>query len=174
MKFGKVLTYKNVDEAKKLIGKRVVASDTLFEAENYEKLYREALRRGGICLSKVVEGSPFPFRVSNGAAYQFIREVLPDKPEYEPYDLSDKKVRDSLRGRWYKWEGPDGTREEMVNRILFPLYTKKWEVNGRTVEDFLKHCHWIDDGTPCGRRMDKEMSSPVLTRDGEEASHDKN
>ena len=159
MKLGKVLTYKNVDEAKKLIGKRVVASDTLFGAKNYEILYREAPGSDGICLSKVVEGSSFPFRVSNGTIHQFIREVIEDEPHYEPYDLSDPNVRDSLRGRWYKVEDPDGIREEMVNRFLFSPYTKKWEVNGGTVEGFLKHCHWIDDGTPCGkliRTEDKE------------------
>lgn len=152
MKLGKVLTYKNVDEAKKLIGKRVVASDTLFGAENYENLYREALGRGGICLSKVVEGNPFPFRVSNGTVYQFIREVLPDKPEYEPYDLSDPKVRDSLRGRWYKVEDTDD--EEMVNGFQFSPYTEEWWVNRWDAVGFLKYCHWVDDGTPCGRRVE--------------------
>ena len=156
MKLGKVLTYKNVDEAKKLIGKRVVASDTLFGAENYENLYREALGRGGICLSKIVEGSPYPFRVSNGTVYQFIREVIDDELRYEPYDLSDPKVRDSLRGRWYKVEDPDGTREEMVTRFLSPAFTKTWEVNGWDGEYLLKYCHWIDDGTPCGRLVNKE------------------
>ena len=156
MKLGKVLTYKDVSEAKKLIGKKVVAADTLFGAENYENLYREALGHGGICLQKVVEGNPYPFRVSNGTVYQFIREVIDDEPRYEPYDLSDPKVRDSLRGRWYKVEDPDGTREEMVTRFLSSTFTKKWEINGWTVEGFLKYCHWIDDGTPCGRLVNKE------------------
>ena len=156
MKLGKVLTYKNVDEAKKLIGKRVVAADTLFGAENYENLYREALGHGGICLQKVVEGNPYPFRVSNGTVYQFIREVIDDEPRYEPYDLSDQKVRDSLRGRWYKWGDDDGEREEMVTRFLSSKFTNKWEVNGWDEKYFLKYCHWIDDGTPCGRRVDKE------------------
>lgn len=157
MKLGKVLTYRDVNEAKKLIGKKVVASDALFSAENYEDLYKENKKIH--LLSKIFEGTPFPFRVSNGEAWQFIREVIDDEPHYEPYDLSDPKVRDSLRGRWYKVEDPDGIREEMVNRFLFSPYTKKWEVNGGTVEGFLKHCRWIDDGTPCGRRVDKEMSS---------------
>lgn len=154
MKLGKVLTYKNVDEAKKLIGKNVVASDTLFGAENYENLYREALGRDGIWLSKVVEGSSFPFRISNGTIHQFIREVIDDEPHYEPYDLSDPKVRDSLRGRWYKWEGHNGTGEEMVTRFLSSAFTKKWEINGWAVGGFLKYCHWVDDGTPCGRRVE--------------------
>lgn len=157
MKLGKVLTYKNVDEAKKLIGKRVVASDTLFGADNYENLYREALGHGGICLSKVVEGNPYPFRVSNGTVYQFIREVIDDEPRYEPYDLSDPKVRDSLRGRWYKWGDDDGEREEMITRFLSSKFTKKWEINGWDGKYFLKHCHWVDDSTPCGRRVDKEV-----------------
>ena len=157
MKLGKVLTYKNVDEAKKLIGKRVVAANTLFGAENYENLYREALGRSGICLSKVVEGNRYPFRVSNGTVCQFIREVIDDEPHYEPYDLSDPKVRDSLRGRWYKVEDTDGTREGMVNGFLFSPYTEEWWVNEWDVEGFLKHCRWVDDGTPCGRMVDKEI-----------------
>lgn len=156
MIFGKVLTYHDIDEARKLVGKKVVCSDCLKNIEDEKWCSCEILLR----LEKV-DDFDIPFIFHNGTRYQFIREILPDKPEYEPryepYDLSDPKVRDSLRGRWYKWEGPDGTREEMVNRILFPLYTKKWEVNGRTVEDFLKHCHWIDDGTPCGRLMNMEV-----------------
>lgn len=157
MKLGKVLTYKDVDEARRLIGKRVVAANTLFGAENYENLYREALGRSGICLSKVVEGNRYPFRVSNGTVCQFIREVIDEEPHYEPYDLSDPKVRDSLRGRWYKWGDDDGEREEMVNGFLFSPYTEEWWVNGWDVVGFLKHCRWVDDGTPCGRMMDKEV-----------------
>ena len=154
MKLGKVLTYKDVDEAKKLIGKRVVAANTLFGAENFENLYR--LGRSGICLSKVVEGNRYPFKVSNGTVCQFIREVIDDEPHYEPYDLSDPKVRDSLRGRWYKVEDTDETREEMVNSFLFSPHTKEWWVNGWDVGGFLKYCHWIDDGTPCGKLVNTE------------------
>ena len=152
MEFGKVLTYRDVKEAKKLIGKKVVASNILMyiDDEKWGQTYNEC------CLEKIVGGA-HSFLMSDGCFYQFIREVLPDKPtqpRYEPYNLSDKNVRDSLRARWYKVEDPDGTREEMVTRFLSPAFTKTWEVNGWTVEGFLKHCRWIDDGTPCGRRME--------------------
>lgn len=161
MIFGKVLTYHDIDEARKLVGKKVVYSKCFKSINDFQDCLGIANDLGLLILNEVRDGSGlyYPFRLSDGTVTQFIREVVEDEPDphYEPYDLSDPKVRDSLRGRWYKWEGPDGTREEMVNRILFPLYTKKWEVNGRTVEDFLKHCHWIDDGTPCGRLMNMEV-----------------
>ena len=155
MKFGPVLTYKDIDEAEKLIGKKVVHSDNFKEIDTKADILASRWGRP-VILTGVVEGKPFPFRVSNGSVYQFIREVIEEEsdPHYEPDDLSDKKVRDSLRGRWYKVEDRDGTREEMVSRFLFPAFTKKWEINGWTVEGFLKYCHWIDDGTPCGRRVE--------------------
>ena len=160
MKLGRVLTYKNVDEARRLIGKKVVASSTLYEAENDEDQYREALEHENICLlSKVVEGDPFPFRVSDGMIHQFIREVIDDetcKPRYEPYDLSDKKVRDSLRGKWFKNKHDT---EEPVSNFCYFKNRSVWYVNGYSSKDFLENCTWLD-GTPCGRRVDKEMSSP--------------
>ena len=178
MKFGKVLTYKDINEAEKLEGKKVVASENLYLIEDeefclaYAKQYKITLAgaRKGLYPFTVSDDKEILFS-SDDNKFQFIREVIEDEPEdprYEPYDLSDPKVRDSLRGRWFKWEGPDGTGEEMVTRFLLSPCTKKWEINGWDGEWFLKHCHWIDDGTPCGRRVDKEMSSPVLTRDGKE------
>lgn len=151
MKFGKVLTYKDIDEAKKLVGKKVVCSDCLKDIED-----EEWCSCGILLQLEKVDDFNIPFIFHNGTRYQFIREVLPDKPEYEPYDLSDPKVRDSLRGRWYKVEDPDGTREEMVNSFLSPAFTKTWEVNGWDGEYLLKHCRWIDDGTPCGKLVNKE------------------
>ena len=94
MKFGKVLTYKDVAEAKKLVGKKVVCSDYLKNIEDEKWCSCEILLR----LEKV-DDFDIPFIFHNGTRYQFIREVLPNKPEYEPYDLSGPKVRDSLRGR---------------------------------------------------------------------------
>lgn len=152
MKLGPVLTYKNADEAEKLIGKRVIASDTLFSAENYEDLYRE--NKEIRLLSKVFEGNPFPFRISNGEEYQFIREVIDDESHYEPYDLSDSKVRDSLRGRWFRDE--DGN-EVFVDSFCYNEIMKAWYVVGYSSKNFLENCEWLD-GTPCGRMADKEMS----------------
>lgn len=149
MKFGKVLTYKDIDEAKKIIGKKVVCSDCLKDIEDEEWCSCGILLR----LEKVDDFN-IPFIFHNGTRYQFIREVIDDEPRYEPYDLSDKKVRDSLRGRWYKFEDTDETREKMVTGFMFSPYTEEWWVNGWDVEGFLKYCHWVDDGTPCGRRVE--------------------
>ena len=157
MRFGRVLTYKDVAEAEKLIGKKVIHSDSFKYLETRpDKWIRPTILTG------IDKGDScyYPFRLLDGTVVQFIREVIDDetdKPLYEPYDLSDKKVRDSLRGRWYKVEDPDGTREEMVTRFLSSTFTKKWEINGWTVEGFLKYCNWIDDGTPCGRLTDTEV-----------------
>lgn len=101
MKLGKVLTYKDTDEAKKLIGKKVVASD----------FYASICNDDTACdcvhdtLKAVHADKVCPFECITFYGTQFIREILPDetyKPRYEPYDLSDKKVRDSLRegGMW--------------------------------------------------------------------------
>ena len=154
MKFGKVLTYKDIDEAKRLIGKKVVASDfyaPICDDDTACDCVHDTLK--AVHADKVC-----PFECITFYGTQFIREIL-DEAKYEPYDLSDKEVRDSLRGRWYKVEDPDGTREEMVTRFLSPAFTKTWEVNGWDGEYLLKYCHWIDDGTPCGkliRTEDKE------------------
>jgi len=151
MKLGPVLTYKDVDEAKRLIGKKVVASDfyaPICDDDTACDCVHDTLK--AVHADKVC---PFECNIFYGT--QFIREIL-DEAKYEPYDLSDPKVRDSLRGRWYKVEDPDGTREEMVTRFLSPAFTKTWEVNGWDGEYLLKYCHWIDDGTPCGKLVNKE------------------
>lgn len=160
MKLGKVLTYNDVDEAMELIGKKVIHSDNFKEIGTKEDILASIWGRPTI-LTGVNDGPSalYPFSLEGNSRSQFIREVMEDEPEeprYEPYDLSDKKVRDSLRGRWYKWEGPDGIGEEMVTRFLLSPCTKKWEINGWDGEWFLKHCHWIDDGTPCGKLMNME------------------
>ena len=147
MRLGKVLTYKDVDEARRLIGKKVVASDfyaPICDDDTACDCVHDTLK--AVHADKVC-----PFECITFYGTQFIREIL-DEAKYEPYDLSNPKMRDSLRGRWYKVEDPDGTREEMVSRFLFPAFTKKWEINGWTVEGFLKKCKWLD-GTPCGRRV---------------------
>lgn len=157
MKFGPVMTYRDTADAKRLIGKKVIYSDNFKEIGT--KADALASMWGRPATLTEVNDAPsafYPFSLEGNSRSQFIREVIEDEsdPHYEPYDLSDKKVRDSLRGRWYKVEDPDGTREEMVTRFLSSTFTKKWEINGWTVEGFLKYCHWIDDGTPCGRRVE--------------------
>jgi len=158
MRLGKVLTYKDVDEAKRLIGKRVVASDILYGAESDEDW--GVLKDEKIYLSKVIEGNPFPFRVSNGTVYQFIREVIDGEPRYEPYDLSDPAVRDSLRGRWIIYtKGDEYTTEEVIIVGFGKQGKDYWKViigTGEISATELLEYFIFDDGTPCGRMMNRE------------------
>lgn len=148
MKFGPVLTYKDIDEANRLIGKKVVASD----------FYALICDDDTACdcmydtLKAVHAGKACPFECDTFYSTQFIREIL-DEAKYEPYDLSDKKVRDSLRGRWFRDTENDGTPETMV--FSFCHNESGWRVNAQYYADsFLRDCVWVDDGTPCGRRVE--------------------
>lgn len=148
MKLGRVLTYKDIDEAKRLIGKKVVASDfyaSICDDDTacdcmYDTL--KAVHADKVC----------PFEYNTIYSTQFIREVIEDEsdPLYEPYDLSDPKVRDSLRGRWFRDEYGN---EVLVN--LFDYYKSRnvLHVNGYSSKVFLENCKWLD-GTPCGRRVE--------------------
>ena len=154
MKFGKVLTYHDVDEARKLVGKKVVASDfyaSICDDDTacdcmYDTL--KAVHADKVC----------PFECDAIYSTQFIREVLPDKLEYEPYDLSDPKVRDSLRGEWFRdVQEDDDTPERMVTSFECNEDGDEWCVNGiYTASTFLRDCVWIDDGTPCGVKEEKK------------------
>lgn len=87
MKFGKVLTYKDVAEAKKLEGKKVVASENLYLIED-EAFCREYAKQYKITLVGARKGL-YPFTVSDDKflfssddnKFQFIREVIEDEPE---------------------------------------------------------------------------------------------
>lgn len=154
MKFGKVLTYKDIDEAKKLIGKTVVASDF------YASICDDDTACDCMCdtLKAVHADKTCPFECNTIYSTQFIREVLPDKPEYEPYDLSDPKVRDSMRGEWFRdVQEDDDTPERMVTSFECNEDGDEWCVNGiYTASTFLRDCVWIDDGTPCGVQEEKK------------------
>lgn len=167
MKLGRVLTYKDIEEAKKLVGKKVLYSD-------YQGAIESDGCSSGDTLLAVREDSIEPFIVETARyhadkkdrAYQFIREILPDEPEYEPYDLSDPKVRDSLRGRWF--------RDEYGNEVLVNLFdyherrtVNVWHVNGYSPRTFLEKCEWLD-GTPCGRMMNCEPGIPMTGDDRED------
>lgn len=73
--------------------------------------------------------------------------------EYKPYNLDDAEVRKSLRGRWFRDTGNDGDPETMV--FFFCHNESGWRVNAQYFADsFLRDCIWLDDGTPCGRRVE--------------------
>lgn len=153
MKLGRVLTYKDIDEAKRLLGKKVVASDGLRDLEILASTIHPGL------LEAIDEGPvACPFQVSGHYSYQFIREVLPDKPtqpRYEPYDLSDPKVRKSLRGKWIIWN--DGDEDDADEAVVIGFVKREgdpWEVKtsigGIDAAELLKF-YVFDDGTPCGQ-----------------------
>ena len=160
MKLGPVLTYKDVDEAKRLIGKKVVASDfyaSICDDDTACDCVHDTLK--AVHADKVC-----PFECITFYDTQFIREIL-DEAKYEPYDFSDPAVRDSLRGKWFRNKNRD---ERFVHGFLYPSDYDVWLLNDcYSSKEFLELCVWLD-GTPCGRRVDKEMGLPILTRDEEE------
>lgn len=82
MRFGKVLTYKDVTEAEKLEGKKVVASMNLFLIED-EASCRAYTKHYKVTLAGARKGL-LPFAISEGDKVdkvQFIREVIEDEPE---------------------------------------------------------------------------------------------
>ena len=75
MKYGKVLTYKDAEEARKLIGKKVVGSYCLSKIENYpEKIEPEIL-------TGIDDELDFIFKAGDYYGFQFIREIIEDEPQ---------------------------------------------------------------------------------------------
>lgn len=157
MRLGKVLTYKDVDEARRLIGKKVVASDfyaSICDDDTacdcmYDTL--KAVHADKVC----------PFEYNTIYSTQFIREIL-DEAKYEPYDLSDPAVRKSLRGRWIIYtKGDDYTTEEVIIVGFGKQGKDYWKViigTGEISATELLENYAFDDGTPCGRLMNMEVS----------------
>lgn len=152
MKFGPVLTYKDLQEAKKLVGKKVVCSDYLKNIEDEKWCSCEIVLQ----LEKV-DDFDIPFIFHNGTRYQFIREKI-DEPAYEPYDLSDPAVRDSLRGRWIIYtKGDEYTTEEVIIVGFGKQGKDYWKViigTGEISATELLEYFAFDDGTPCGRKVE--------------------
>ena len=155
MMLGELLTYKDANLAVHLIGERFKFSNVLSETEHGNGI--------SSTLFDVVLGNdyPFVFYLPGGdECYQFIREVVEDapaEPRYEPYDLSDPPVRESLREKWIIWR--DGDKDEAGEAMIIG-FTKRdeypWKVKtsigGIDAAGLLK-CYVFNDGTPCGRRV---------------------
>lgn len=73
MKLGKIYDYRNKEEARKLIGKKVLADDILFKLESQNKCYIYTL-------TEIKDSSDYPFVVDSMGLYQFIREIEEDEP----------------------------------------------------------------------------------------------
>ena len=177
MKLGKVLAYKDIDEAKALIGKKVLASNVQALIESDKKCEEEGYppdyKMIGI-LREVNDKYLHPYQCYHQTliGYQFIREVIEDQSdqsEYEPYDFDDPQVRDSLKGKQYKDKSDASHSIQIVS-----FYKDNYEEQGRTrsevrigyfnAEEFLRECVWLD-GTPCGKKKKKErpcMSAPTI------------
>ena len=83
MKYGRVLTYKDAEEAKKLIGKKVVGSYCLSKIENYpEKIEPEIL-------TGIDDELDFIFKAGDYYGFQFIREII---EEEEPQIMTDRQL----------------------------------------------------------------------------------
>lgn len=80
MKFGKIYSYKNAEEARKLIGKRVVVSDVFYDLEKTTAVSDDI---GTLIIIKENSGYPFSVKFYNEdvISYQFIREIEEDKPK---------------------------------------------------------------------------------------------
>lgn len=89
MKFGdKIYTYKDIDEAKKLIGKKVIVG-------NYYRFINEIEQADGDCVKTllgVAEGSAEPFITENVCRCQFIREVIEEEPTYRPFNSVEELI----------------------------------------------------------------------------------
>lgn len=84
MKFSdKVYTYKDIEEAKKLIGKKVIASDSLQGIEEHNALSTEPCTLCAIDEYKMLSRR-YLTSIST-ESYQFIREVIEDEPSYRPF-----------------------------------------------------------------------------------------
>lgn len=81
MKYGRVLTYKDAEKAKKLIGEKVVANHCLSKIEKYpEKIEPEIL-------TGIDDELDFIFEIGDCYSYQFIREVIE-----EPQIMTDRQL----------------------------------------------------------------------------------
>ena len=132
----KVISDPNSEEAKALIGKRVIGSQSYMMGKPIEGVLES------IDLSMV---SPFMVKFNDTSwAVSFIKEA--PEPEYDCYNFDDPTVRSRLMLNRFKDEC--GTLEEVVTS--FRNVDGRWLLNGRiTSFKFLKEYTWID-GSKCG------------------------
>ena len=82
MRFGKVLSYHDIDEARKLIGKEVIYSDNFKEIETKADALASLWGRP-VTLTEVNDAPSafYPFSLEDNSSSQFIRETIKDEPE---------------------------------------------------------------------------------------------
>lgn len=152
LRFGKILTYRDLDKAEKLLGKKVVFSNSLADIEDKRFCQEKSTLPASFLRTISDDGSNHPFGLIYYGYYSFIREVFddekPDLSEYSPYDFNNPETRKSLRGRWYR----DKSGNELLVSGFYPLSIDgSFQLNnGLDAEEFLQECVWLDDGKPCG------------------------
>lgn len=98
MKYGPIICDPNSEEAKNLIGKKVVASDYYARISEISELMDfDPLAPIEGQLIEVSGTTIIPFRVKGSVsecAYTFIREVIDEAPQYRPYKDTEEMVED--------------------------------------------------------------------------------
>lgn len=103
-------------------------------------------------LFEVRKDSDEPFAFASLGYSCIIRKKEPEK-KYVPFDLSDKKVRDELRGKWIIPKGHSDSIEKQITLFGTQMteYGKIWCVETDITPDKLLTSWTFIDGTPCGK-----------------------
>lgn len=128
MKLGKIYNYKNAEEAKKLIGKKVIATDFFCRLENPKDNTFIGIFRG------LSNEKMYPFNVALPSVgfgpYQFIREVI-EEEEDEPILMTNRQLAE-----WIGKKFGEVTSKVYAYVNTFWIY-EKGEENTSVNEDIL-------------------------------------
>lgn len=156
MKYGPIICNPNSEEAKRLVGKKIVGCWSYNTLDNMsDELIEKTLLRIGCSVN--------PFVVDD-TKFTFIREVIDDSPKYRPYETVDELVAD--------WKAKASTRFVSHDLRMPPIWVKKtlerWMITGFdkdggcnvfigyywvTLEELFEKFTYLD-GTPCGKEVD--------------------
>lgn len=130
MKFGKIFDYRNKDEAKYLVGKRVLATDLLWRLENPTESHPKI----GI-FKGFSEDKELPFNVAlskvDDCLYQFIREIEEEKTLMTYRQLSEWLAKGFGQYKYFN------------DRYSFIIINST--IENRFVEDPIRIRHWGSD-----------------------------
>lgn len=159
MKYGPIICNPNSEEAKKLVGKKIVGCWSYKTIENMpDELIEKTLLR--------ISGSVNPFEV-DGTKFTFIREVIEENPTYRPYESMEEMLKDfnerfriptpaspqlSIPFIWVESKSDNGTAY-LVNgydesTVFEVLVGNDWCGTG----DLLEYYTYLD-GSPVGKEV---------------------
>ena len=101
------------------------------------------------------ESFTISYKHGNGGKTDFL--IRKKEPKYVPFDLSDPEVRKSLRGRWIKADS--GEYQISGFRSIDGVDGEEWEVAvsfGVIPSETLFNRWTFEDGTPCGKLVEKD------------------